>query len=281
MNMITKNSIYREHLPSWLAARGNKKKRGEIAKSICTVAGVHPKSVSRSFARIQMSSDSDQERRGRKTYYTPDVIAALKYVWNTASEPCGENLCGVIAEYVRILKRDELWDYPDDVTKKLLLMSLGTIKKRTSRFQRKHFITHGKSSTKAGAIHSLIPVRSGDWDKATVGTQQIDTVAHCGHTLAGDFIYTVNSTDVATLWGSRRCQWNKGKIVTVESMEYIENDVPFGIVEWHPDSGSEFINWHGYGRWKEKGVALTPTNTGTQWRKRCHKNQIEKRIRNA
>jgi len=257
MNMITKNSIYQEHLKEWLKAKDDKKKRGEIVKNICFVAGVHPKSVPRSFQRVQMRSPSDTERRGRAVYYTPDVTAALKEVWNIASEPCAENLHGVLSDYVRILTRDGTWKQSKEATEKLLAMSLGTMKKRVVKFHRKRFIAHGKSTTRAGAIHALIPVRSGPWDEAEVGTLQIDTVAHCGNTLVGDFIYTVNSTDVPTLWGSRRAQWNKGQYETVKSMEHMNSGIPFPVVEWHPDSGSEFINWHCQGWCQKRGQRLT------------------------
>ena len=202
-------------MAEWLKARKDKRKRGEIVGNICFIAGVHPKSVPRSFRRIQMRRIGSEERRGRKAIYTPDVIAALKDAWDTASEPCAENLHGVLTDYVRILKRDSVWKHSTEATTKLLAMSLGAMKKRVVKFVRKRFIAHGKSSTKAGSIHTLIPVRSGDWDTAPVGTAQIDTVAHCGHTLAGDFIYTVNATDVPTLWGTRRAQLNKGQTATV------------------------------------------------------------------
>lgn len=257
MNMTTKNNIYKEHLRVWLKAKDDKKKRGEIINHICFVTGVHPKSVPRAFKRLQMRGSSYVEKRGRKTYYTPDVIAALKDVWNTASEPCAENLHGVLRDYVRILKRDHFWNHRPETTAKLLTMSLGTMKRRVAKFTRKRFLSHGKSSTKAGAIHNLIPVRSGDWDTAPVGTAQIDTVAHCGHTLVGDFVYTVNATDVPSLWGARRAQLNKGQTATVQSMAQIVKTTPFPIIEWHPDSGSEFINWHCHGWCEKQGTKMT------------------------
>lgn len=257
MNMTTKNNIYEEHLPEWLKARKDKKKQGEIVSNICFVAGVHPKSVPRSFRRIQMRRTGTEERRGRKTVYTPDVIAALRDVWNMASEPCAENLHGVLADYVRILKRDDLWEYSADTTSKLLAMSLGAMKKRVAKFARKRFLTHGKSTTSPSSIHALIPVRSDDWDTAPTGTAQIDTAARCGHTLAGDFIYTVNATDAPTLWGARRAQLNKGQTATVANMELMMKDIPFSVVEWHPDSGSEFINWHCHGWCERLGIKLT------------------------
>lgn len=241
--MVTKTSIFEEHLEKWLKARKNKKVRGEIIKNICFVAGVHPKSIPRSFKRLQMRDSSSTEKRGRKKYYTSDSIAALKEVWVVGSEPCGDNLHAIIPEYVAILQRDTVWKHTEEATNKLLKMSLGTVKNKVAAFQRTLFLQHGKSTTKKGAIHQLIPIRTGPWHDAIVGTEQIDTVAHCGNSVAGDFAYTLNSTDVPTLWGTRRAQWNKGQEATIQSMEYMENDTPFPIVERHPDSGSEFINW--------------------------------------
>jgi len=138
-------------------------------------------------------------------------------------------------------------------------MSLGTVKKRVAVFSRTmNSFGNGKSTTRPGSIMSMIPVRMDGWDNANVGTMQLDTVTHCGDTVAGDFVYTVNATDVATLWGERRAQWNKGKIATVSSMENIERRLPFLITEWHPDSGSEFINWHCYEKYKDKLTRSRP-----------------------
>ena len=243
MNMVTKTSIFEEHLKEWLLAKKNKRERSNIIKHICFVAGVHPKSVPRSFKRIQLRDPAPQEGRGRKRYYTHDVTTALQEIWEAGSEPCGDNLHSVIAEYVEILKRDKQWKHSEEATNKLLQMSLGTVKLRVAGFSRRCFLQHGKGTTKKGAIHSLIPVRTGPWHDAPVGTEQIDTVAHCGNSIAGDFIYTLNSTDVPTLWGERRAQWNKGQAATILSMEKMESDTPFPILERHPDSGSEFINW--------------------------------------
>jgi len=80
MNMATKKCIFEEHLKAWLKVRGDKMRRKEIADHIVFVTGCHPKSVSRSFKRVQMRDGSRQERRGRKTFYTPDVLVALKDV---------------------------------------------------------------------------------------------------------------------------------------------------------------------------------------------------------
>lgn len=244
MHMATKTDIFAEHLTAWLAVARDKKKRGGMVRHLCFVTGMHPKSIPRSFKRVQLRSGFRIEQRGRKVYYTPDVSAALMEIWQIAGEPCGDNLHAVIPEYVRILTRDGDWSHSLLTTQKLLAMSLGTVKKRVPRFSRQLFPVHGASTTTRGAIHAHIPIRTGPWSLAPIGTMQLDTVAHCGSSVAGDFIYTVNTTDVATLWGARRAQWNKGQQATVISMAALAEAVPVPIVEWHPDSGSEFINWH-------------------------------------
>lgn len=242
--METKKNIFREHLEAWLKARGDKKKRGEIIRHIVFVAGVHSKSVPRSFRRVQMRDPAHEERRGRKRYYTPDVIAALKEVWEAANESCGENLHSQIAEYVGVLQRDGMWRQSEEATEKLLEMSLATVKRHTEKFAHIRRLVRGKSMTKPGSIRSVIPLRTGPWHDAPTGTFQIDTVAHCGDSIAGDFVYTVNGTDVPTLWGARRAQWQKGQEATRASIEAMNHDIPFLVTEWHPDSGSEFVNWH-------------------------------------
>lgn len=242
--MATRNDIFEEHLTAWLKAKGKRKARREITKNICFITSVHPKSVPRAFLRAQMRDASVNHRRGPKTTYGPDVTVALKEIWNAAGEPCGENLHPLISEYVTIFRRDGMWHHDQEATTRLIAMSLGTMKSRLSKFRRMLFPSYGKSTTSPSSIHSMVPIRSGPWNEACVGTMQLDTVAHCGRSTAGDYVFTVNSTDVATLWGTRRAQWNKGQEATVRSMEAMDGDAPFSILEWHPDSGSEFINWH-------------------------------------
>lgn len=255
MTMETKKNIFKEHLAAWLAA--NRKGRGEIIKQICAVANVHPKSVPRSFKRVQMHDPGQPEKRGRDVVYGSDVGAALKEISEAASHPCGENLHPLIPEYVRIFKRDGTWRHGEETTAKLLSMSCATVKRRAEKFSHIRKMVRGRSTTKPGSIKALIPIRTGPWIDAPAGTVQIDTVAHCGDSIAGDFISTVNTTDVATLWGARRAQWNKGKEQTVRSMDAMDEGFPYDIVEWHPDTGSEFINWFCKGWCERKGQRLT------------------------
>lgn len=247
MDMATRKDIFREKLEEYLQA--NKERKSEILDAVVEVVGGHRKAAIRKFRVLQTKDSRLPEMRGRPVYYTPDVTAVLKELWDIAGEPCGENFHAVIPEYVTALTRDKQWKHSDDVTGKLLAMSVGTVKNRVGNFTRTRISFGGKSTTHS-TVMTQIPIRMDEWGKVPTGTCQIDTVAHCGDSVAGSYVFTVNGVDVHTLWGVRRAQWNKGMSATVTNMEAMEADLPFPLLEWHPDSGSEFMNqtcWERYG----------------------------------
>jgi hypothetical protein len=212
--MKTKLDIFKNHLAEWLACRGDRKKRSKMAKEISHIAKVHIKSVGRSFRRIQMKDKSKPERRGRKTIYTPNVRAALFEIWKAANRPCGENLRPMILDYVNGFKEASRWLYSQETTDKLLAMSLGTMKTKVKALRLKYSINRGQSSTKPSNLKSIIPVFKGPWTNLGPGYGQLDTVAHCGSSLSGDFVYTLSYIDAELYWGVRRAQWNKGQTAT-------------------------------------------------------------------
>jgi hypothetical protein len=206
---------------------------------------------------MQLRDPATREGRGRPRYYTKDVIAALKEVWEIGAESCGENLHSMIKEYIATQEKTSAWVHSDEATAKLRAMSLGSVKVYVGKFVRTKRCFGGKSTTRRSSILKMVPIRMDGWDIAEAGVTQVDTVAHCGDTTEGDFVYTVNGTDVATLWGSRRAQWQKGQEVTCISLHAMRNDTPFPQTEMHPDSGSEFINAHCIAYAERTGLRMT------------------------
>jgi len=242
--MKTKEEIFKEHLQVWLKAKGDRKKRGEIAAHIVFVTNCHPKSVSRTFKRLQLRDPAHQEKRGRPRYYDSRVIAALRDVWEAGDHACGELLHPMIREYATVLQRDGMWKHGDEAAIKLFAASERTVKRQISIFRTENGVrTKGLSGTSPSALKNIIPIRKGPWKDTLPGDGQIDTVAHCGESLAGSFIWTLNYTDMATYWTVIRAQWNKGQEATKESMISIREKLPFPLLAIHPDSGGEFINW--------------------------------------
>ncbi len=212
--------------------------------SVVEVTGLKRKACIKRFRQLQTKDPAHEETRGRPRYYTPDVIAALKEIWEIGSEACGENLHPMITEYIDTQIKTDVWEHDEVATFKLRKMSCASVKIYVGQFTRTRRNFGGKSTTQKSSIISMVPIRMDGWSDAETGVEQIDTVAHCGAANVGDFVFTTNGTDVATVWGTRRAQWCKGAEATKTSLEAMRKDSPFSWTELHPDSGSEFINAH-------------------------------------
>ena len=237
--MQTKKELFGIELDRYLKA--GKKEKGRILDALQRQTGMWRESIMRGFRRLQLQSAGDKKKRGRKTYYTGDVCAALNEIWEAANQCCGELLHPVIAEYVSILKRDAMWNYEDTTTDKLLAMSMATVKRKVSGWQCERS-GRGISTTTPSSIKARVPLFQGSWHEVPVGMGQIDTVAHCGGTLVGDFGYSAGYVDVSSGWIGYRMQWNKGMEATKESLETIRKSLPFPLRHIHPDCGTEFLN---------------------------------------
>lgn len=261
MTMETKNEIFERYKKEYFKARiqksGGRKKCGEILDIVCDVSMMTRKAAIRKFKRLQFKEPCEEEKRGRAVYYTADVTAALKQVWDSSNGLCGELLHPVISDYVDIFKRAKTWNHSDEATGKLLKMSERTVKRRVHEFEKAKRRGQGFSSTSPSNVKTIIPVFMGPWKDLDPGHEQIDTVVHCGSTLKGDMVYTLNSTDVATYWNLLGAQWNKGEQATIENRKKLRARLPFQHLHDHSDTGSEFINWDTVEWNEDTGVKLT------------------------
>ena len=247
MTMETKHEVIRDVLGKYLKA--TRKEKGVILGRLVGTVHMHRKAVIRRLSKIQMTNSTYAvDGRGRPTYYTPDAVSALRDVWDAANCLCGELLHPVISEYVGILKRDKMWSNGDEATGKLLAVSERTVKRRVFEFERTKRKGQGFCSTSPSNIKTIIPISVGEWKDVDPGVLQVDTVAHCGSSLKGDFAYTFNATDVPMLWNTLRAQWNKGEQATRANDEYVRTHLPFPFLRRHTDTGNEFIN-HGANDW--------------------------------
>lgn len=262
MHMATKNDIFNKYKKEYYKA--TKARKGEILTVVSEVSGLTRKGSIKRFKGIQTRDPAHQETRGRPVIYTKDVDAALFAVWDAANQPCGTLVYPLIREYIAVLNRDGMWKHGDEATGKLLAMKERTVRRRVESFQRDRPTAKGLSGTKPSELKKIIPIFKGPWDTCVPGEGQIDTVAHCGGSLLGDFIWSVCYTDAATYWVILRAQWNKGQEATRNSIVAIKDRSPVRLFHLHPDTGGEFINWH-LKDWCDQpavGIKLTRSEPG-------------------
>jgi hypothetical protein len=256
--MGTKREVLRANLNEWLATKPYSNERKELTKHLAGALKIHPRSVGRAMVREQMRDSGNVKGAGRPKKYGPNVDAAVRLLFDHMGQPCAENMKPEISTYIHWLKIENKWSCGEHVEDLVRQMSMGTLKSRISSFRKKDHTLRGYSSTTQSTLHMLIPIRkSHTWVGLPPGHAQMDTVVHCGDLLTSDVIYSVGSVDFATYWSEYTAQWNKGEIVTLQSIQTLIERFPFPLVEAHPDTGTEFINFVVYCAMQSLGIDMT------------------------
>mgnify|MGYP001036821123 CR=1 FL=1 len=132
---------------------------------------------------------------------------------------------------------------PEAVSTSLLAASASTLDRLLKAFRVAH--PKGLCGTKPGTLlNKQIPIRCEHWDVSIPGFVEADTVAHCGNSLAGDFVWSLTMTDILTGRTECRATWNKGAQGVITQIKAIEAALPFPLKGFDCDNGSEFLNHH-------------------------------------
>jgi hypothetical protein len=135
-------------------------------------------------------------------------------------------------------------------------VSAASIDRHLSRYK----IQVGKTwrgSKPTSGVQTLVAVRAQKWETSEVGYTEVDTVAHCGGNMGGDFIWSLTSVEIASGWTEIRAVWNRGQHACFQGLESIWESQPFDLIGVDSDNGGEFLNHHLY-RWlKEHGIEQT------------------------
>lgn len=122
-------------------------------------------------------------------------------------------------------------------------ISPATIDRLLSKFRAK-YQKRGLCTTRPGSIiRELIPIKTNQWDENRPGFIEMDLVAHCGTSVSGEYINTLDVVDIATGWTSQRAVWGKGEFNTFTALREIELTLPFKIKGVDSDNGKEFLNY--------------------------------------
>ena len=164
--------------------------------------------------------------------------------------PCAKLMHPMLQDWVEARKKsqDLATEYSDV---KLPKLSAATIDRALSAFK----LNKPKKTDDRLDLQRLkqsIPIVNRKEEVIDPGHLSIDTVAHCGGNLAGNFAWTLTVTDELTLWTQNRAIWNKGREGTCAALVHILREMPFRIRSINSDNGSEFINYHLQGFIKEK-----------------------------
>jgi len=240
MSNESKNDYLEKIKPRYQKA--TKLEKVTILDEFCSVCGYNRKYAIRKLnAKDPPKNKYEYRKRGpKRTYNHPDIIKVIKYLWIATNLPCSKRLQAIIPIWLPHYP----YYLPDDIETALLNISPSTID-RLMQSWRTRYTKRGLSTTKPGTIlKKHIPVKTKQWDETKPGFLEADTVAHCGDTVAGMFVYTINCVDIATGWNQQRAAWGKGERGVLQAIQSIEKSLPFELLGFDCDNGSEFLNWH-------------------------------------
>ena len=219
----------------------NRQEKGRILDEFCTVCGYQRKYAIRKLG--QSLNITARKNPGRVSVYNQTaIIDVIRTIWLATDQMCGKRLVAAIPEWLPHYERVNQALEPD-LRQHVLSASAATL----DRLLKPVRVTtvKGIGGTKPGTLlKNHIPIRTGFWDVSVPGFMEADTVAHCGNSLAGDFVWSLTLTDILTGWTECRATWNKGSAGVVRQIKAIEQALPFTLRGFDCDNGSEFLNYH-------------------------------------
>ena len=214
--------------------------KSKILDEFCAVCG-----YTRKYA-IGLLSRKPRRRQckpGPRRRYDGQVLEPLKVIWLAAEQMCSKRLKAALPLWLPFYEQEH-GPLVEPVRKKLLQISAASID-RLLKKERARYRGKGLCGTRPGGLlKHQIPIRTDNDDVDRPGFLEADTVAHCGNSLAGDFIWSITFTDIFCQWTENRATWNKGAEGVLGQVKDVEANLPFELLGFDVDNGSEFLCFH-------------------------------------
>lgn len=193
--------------------------------------GMHPEDI-----------QNKKVNRKRNKIYSNTALSIIEAVWESAGYPWSERLKVILKDWLPWIR--QRYNITTEIEKEILSISPSQIDRRLKNKKDK-IKKRMYGRTKPGTLlKHQIPIRTDNFDVKKPGYEEIDTVSHSGDSAEGDFVYTVNQTDICSTWTESRAVLGKGETGVVQALDEMRKASPFPVLAYDPDNGSEFINWH-------------------------------------
>ena len=210
--------------------------------------GYHRKSAIRALS-APMLERAPTIVSGRPMFYVPNMLLPwLRPIWQATDYACGRRLAAMLPEWIPAYEQHER-RIPVEAREKLLAASARTLDRLLQPLRVQGM---GRSLTRPGTLlRHQIPIRGSVWEENKAGWLEVDTVALCGGSTAGEYVWMLDGVDYATTWVEVRAIWGRGQVGTLAALQDIEAGLPFPLLGLDSDNGGEFLNYHVL-RWLQK-----------------------------
>jgi len=214
-----------------------------------------------------------QERaKGKK--YDRKVFYALRKIWIICDCICSKRLGPFLPTIVSVLEKFKEVKIDQKTREKLLSISPATIDRMLAHTKKSYQLKKGLSTTKPGTLlKNKIKIRTfADWDDLKPGFFEVDLVAHCGEVNAGEYINSLNFTDVASGWVEPEAVMGKSQFRVFNGIKEVEENLALPILGIDSDNDSPFINAHLFKYCEENKITFTRCRANKK-NDQCHVEQ--------
>jgi hypothetical protein len=241
MSLKSKRELLETIRPRYVKA--NKAEKQKMLDEFTYATGYHRKYAVRVLKnQVQVQNRLKGKPRTYKAIYRGEVVQALEQIWEIYGRICSKRLRPYLPEAIKVLERCNEIELSAETKALLLKISSASIDRclHSVRIQS----SHGLSTTKPGSLlKSLIPVHTFTaWDEERPGFMEIDLVAHCGNTTAGQYLNTLTCTDLCTGWTALSALPQRSQQAVCDAIHRMRQRLPFPLLGIDSDNGSEFIN---------------------------------------
>ena len=231
--------------------RASKKEKGKILTEFIKLTGYHrvyARSVLRTLERKLVrepptAAESKSAAEKSRKVYDQQVLIILRQIWMILDYICGKRLVAIMPEVIRRLEYFGELKIEPAVRAKLLRISAASID-RLLRTERRKQELRGRGGTKPGTLlKKQIPLRTFSvWNEQRPGFVEIDRVGHDGGLVQGDYLQTLDMTDIYSGWTEVQAVPNKAQVWVFAALKELRERLPFPLRGIDSDNGSEFIN---------------------------------------
>jgi hypothetical protein len=234
----------------------SRKEKGQLLDSFCELTEYNRKyAIGVLRAGPPRAKSKKRAPRPATRRYGAQAVEYLLLVWRHADFPWSVRLKAILALWLPWLEARH--PLSDAVRQQLLSMSARTID-RLLRPHRQELKRRRYGRTKPGTLlKHQIEIKTDSWDVTEPGFVEIDCVAHCGNSGEGEFINSVNMTDIHTAWTETRAVIGKGQERVCNAIDEMRMALPFVLKGIDSDNGGEFINHHLFKYCKAQALQFT------------------------
>jgi hypothetical protein len=236
--------------------QANRRERSRLLDEMEQVTELHRKSL----VRLMKATPVRKARvRQRGRTYGPQVDDAIRVIAETLDYICAERLTPGLLPTAQLLVAHGELAVSEQVLGQLSQISVRTVKRILRRLRQDTPHLPRRGPERALQVLRQIPAQRIPWDTLEPGHCEVDLVHHSGPSTTGDYLHTLQLIDVATGWSERVAVLGRGGLVMQAGFRRILARLPFGLLELHPDNGSEFLNNHLWRFFKEHlpGLSLS------------------------